>query len=107
MKILNRELKQGKLLFKIAEISANHNGSIVRAKKQLKSKGSGADAVKLQTYTPDTITINSDKKDFILKGGTWSGSKLYDLYKSAHTPYEWHKELFILKIKYYLFFNSF
>ena len=95
MKILNRELKQGKLLFKIAEISANHNGSIVRAKKTIKAaKESGADAVKLQTYTPDTITINSDKKDFILKGGTWSGSKLYDLYKSAHTPYEWHKELF-------------
>ena len=95
MKILNRELKQGKSLFKIAEISANHNGSILRAKKTIKAaKESGADAVKLQTYTPDTITINSDKKDFILKGGTWSGSKLYDLYKSAHTPYEWHKELF-------------
>lgn len=95
MKILNHELKQGKLLFKIAEMSANHNGSITRAKQIIKAaKQSGADAVKLQTYTPDTITINSNKKEFILKGGTWDGSKLYDLYKAAHTPYEWHKELF-------------
>ena len=95
MKISNHELKEGNLLFKIAEISANHNGSIDRAKKTIEAaKKSGANAVKLQTYTPDTITINCDKDDFILKGGTWDGAKLYDLYKSAHTPYEWHEELF-------------
>ena len=95
MKISNHQLKKGNTLFKIAEISANHNGSIDRAKKTIEAaKQSGADAVKLQTYTPDTITINCDRDEFILKGGTWDGAKLYDLYKSAHTPYEWHKELF-------------
>jgi len=95
MKISNHQLKKGNPLFKIAEISANHNGSIDRAKKTIEAaKQSGADAVKFQTYTPDTITINCDRDEFILKGGTWDGAKLYDLYKSAHTPYEWHKELF-------------
>ena len=95
MKISNHQLKKGNPLFKIAEISANHNGSIDRAKKTIEAaKQSGANAVKLQTYTPDTITINCDRDEFILKGGTWDGAKLYDLYKSAHTPYEWHKELF-------------
>ena len=95
MKISVHELKRGNLLFKIAEISANHNGSIDKAKKIIEAaKKSGANAVKLQTYTPDTLTINSDKNEFILKGGIWDGTKLYDLYKSAHTPFEWHKELF-------------
>jgi N-acetylneuraminate synthase len=54
----------------------------------------GADAVKIQTYTPGTMTIDSDADDFIVKGGLWNGYKLYDLYTEAHTPYEWHKELF-------------
>lgn len=79
----------------IAEISANHGGNIDRAKDTiLAAKNSGADAVKIQTYTPDTMTIESDKSDFIIKDGIWSGYNLYDLYKEAHTPFEWHKELF-------------
>ena len=82
-------------VFFIAEISANHCGNFNLAKKLINCAYiNGADAVKLQTYTPDTITINCDRDEFILKGGTWDGAKLYDLYKSAHTPYEWHKELF-------------
>jgi len=79
----------------IAELSANHNGSIIRAKQSIKTaKDCGADAVKLQTYTPDTMTLESDKNDFLLHGGLWDGYKLYDLYADAHTPYEWHEELF-------------
>ena len=79
----------------IAELSANHNGSLVEAKKSIKSaKDNGADAIKIQTYTPDTMTIDSDKKGFIINGGPWDGYKLYDLYKQAHTPYSWHPELF-------------
>jgi pseudaminic acid synthase len=81
--------------FFIAEISANHNGSLVQAKKLIKiAKEYGADAVKLQTYTPDTMTIKSNKKDFQITQGLWKGSTLWDLYKKAQTPFEWHKELF-------------
>ncbi len=79
----------------VAEISANHNGSIDKAKYLIDAaKNSGANAVKLQTYTADTITINCDKEDFIVKGGLWNGYKLFDLYKLAGTPFEWHKDLF-------------
>jgi len=79
----------------IAELSANHNGSIIRAKESIKcAKDCGVNAVKIQTYTPDTMTINSNNDDFLLRGGLWDGYKLYDLYKNAHTPYEWHEELF-------------
>jgi pseudaminic acid synthase len=81
--------------FIIAELSANHNGSIERAFESIKAaKEAGADAVKIQTYTADTITIPCDNDDFIIKGGLWNGWNLYDLYKEAHTPYEWHKPLF-------------
>jgi pseudaminic acid synthase len=81
--------------FVIAEVSANHNGDIERAKKTiLAAKNSGASAVKIQTYTADTMTIDSDMPDFIINDGLWSGYKLYDLYKWAETPYEWHSELF-------------
>jgi pseudaminic acid synthase len=81
--------------FFIAEISANHCGSIIHAKKLIyTAKIYGADAVKLQTYTPDTITIKSDKKDFKIKRGLWNGYTLWDLYKKAQTPFEWHKDLF-------------
>ena len=81
--------------FFIAEVSANHNGSLSRAKKIIYSaKKYGADAVKLQTYTPNTITIKSKKKDFVIRGGLWNGNTLWDLYKKAQTPFEWHKELF-------------
>ena len=79
----------------IAEISANHGGNIDRAKDTiLAAKNAGADAVKIQTYTPDTMTIQSDKRDFFIQDGIWSGYSLYDLYQEAHTPFEWHKELF-------------
>lgn len=79
----------------IAELSANHNGSLERALKTIEAaKYSGANAVKLQTYTADSITINCDKPEFIIRGGLWDGYKLYDLYKWAETPYEWHKEMF-------------
>lgn len=79
----------------IAEISANHNGSIERAKLLIKAaKECGAHAVKMQTYTPDTMTIDCRDDDFIVKGGLWDGYSLYGLYSEAYTPYAWHKELF-------------
>lgn len=79
----------------IAELSANHNGKIERALETIKfAKESGADAIKIQTYTADTMTIDCDKEDFQIHGGLWDGYKLYDLYKWAETPFEWHKEIF-------------
>jgi pseudaminic acid synthase len=84
-----------KIPFFVAEISANHNGSLLHAKKLIKiAKKYGADAVKLQTYTPDTMTIKSNKPDFKIKGGLWNGKTLWDLYAKAQTPFQWHKELF-------------
>jgi pseudaminic acid synthase len=81
--------------FFVAEISANHNGSLLLAKKLIKiAKKYGADAVKLQTYKPDTLTIKSNKLDFKIRGGLWNGKTLWDLYNKAQTPFEWHKELF-------------
>jgi pseudaminic acid synthase len=79
----------------IAELSANHNHDIDIAKKSiLMAKQSGADAIKIQTYTADTLTINCRNEYFMIKGGLWDGYSLYDLYKEAFTPWEWHKELF-------------
>ncbi len=81
--------------FFVAEISANHNGSLFQAKKLIKiAKKYGADAVKLQTYTPDTLTIKSNSPDFKIRGGLWNGKTLWDLYDKAKTPIGWHKELF-------------
>ena len=81
--------------FFIAEISANHNGSLKKAKKLIEAaKKYGADAVKLQSYTPSTITIKSKRIEFLIKKGLWKGKTLWDLYKKAQTPFEWHKELF-------------
>jgi pseudaminic acid synthase len=81
--------------FIIAELSGNHNGSIENMFKLIdEAKKCKADAIKIQTYSPDTITLNSSKKDFIINKGPWAGKKLYDLYKEAHTPYEWHKDIF-------------
>ena len=80
----------------VAEISANHCGEFKTAKKLIKTaKINGADAVKLQTYTPDTMTIKSNKKYFKVKNGLWKGYGLWDLYDKAHTPLSWHKELFL------------
>jgi pseudaminic acid synthase len=79
----------------IAELSANHNGSIETAIETIKAaKRAGADAIKLQTYTADTMTINSDREDFIIKGTIWDGRNLYELYREAYTPWQWHETLF-------------
>jgi pseudaminic acid synthase len=79
----------------IAEISANHGGSISNAKKLIRmAKFYGASAVKLQTYTPKTITVNSNRDEFKIKNGLWRNYTLWNLYKKAQTPFEWHKELF-------------
>jgi pseudaminic acid synthase len=81
--------------FFVAEISANHNGSLEMAKLLIKTaKKNGADAVKLQTYTPDTITIKSNREEFNIKHGIWRNYTLWELYDKAQTPFEWHKELF-------------
>ena len=91
----NREISNNFPPYIIAEISANHNGSIERAKETiLAAKNSGVDAVKIQTYTPDTMTIDSDKPDFFIKDGLWKDRSLYNLYSESFTPYEWHEELF-------------
>jgi len=82
-------------VFIIAELSANHNGSVETAIETIKAaKRAGADAIKFQTYTADTITIDSGKDDFIIKGTIWEGRNLYSLYKEAFTPWEWHQKLF-------------
>jgi len=79
----------------IAEMSANHNGDINNAYKIIDmAKASGADAVKLQTYHPDTITMDMNTPEFMIKGGLWDGQSLYELYKGAFMPWEWHKPLF-------------
>lgn len=79
----------------IAEMSANHNGDINAAFRIIEEAvKSGADAVKIQTYTPDTITLKSDLPDFQIQGGLWGGKSLYELYEWAHTPWDWHRPLF-------------
>lgn len=79
----------------IAELSANHNGSLERALDTIDAaQRCGADAIKLQTYTADTMTIDCDRQDFMIRGGLWNGYKLYDLYKWAQTPFEWHQAIF-------------
>jgi len=95
MKIGNFDINKDGVLI-IAELSANHNGNLQNAFDTIKAaKEIGANVIKLQTYTADTLTLNCDKDDFIIKGGTlWDGRTLYDLYQEAYTPWEWHKELF-------------
>lgn len=79
----------------IAELSANHNGDFNRAIQIIQeAKRCGADALKIQTYKPDIITVNSQQPDFQINDGLWAGKTLYDLYQEAHTPWEWHKSLF-------------
>ena len=79
----------------IAELSANHNGDLERALRTIDAaKAAGADAIKLQTYSADTMTIDCDHEDFMVRGGLWDGYKLYDLYKWAETPFEWHQAMF-------------
>ncbi len=79
----------------IAELSANHNGSLERALQTIDAaKEAGASAIKLQTYTADTMTIDCELQDFMIRGGLWDGYKLYDLYQEAQTPFEWHQAMF-------------
>lgn len=95
MTIESFNLQKTSGVFIIAELSANHNGSLDNAISTIKAaKRAGADAIKLQTYTPDTITIECDKEDFRIKGTIWDGRTLYELYKEAYTPWEWHQTLF-------------
>ena len=95
IEINNHKISRDFPPYLIAELSANHNGSLSKAKESItKAKSSGANAIKIQTYTADTMTIDSSKEDFVIKGGLWDGYSLYQLYKEAHTPYEWHYELF-------------
>jgi pseudaminic acid synthase len=95
IQIANRIIDKDSPVFIIAELSANHNGSVATAIETIKAaKRAGADAIKFQTYTADTITLKSDKDDFKIKGTLWDGRYLHDLYQEAYTPWEWHKELF-------------
>ena len=94
-KINNRIIGEGYPAYIIAEMSANHAGSIERAKEIIRvAKESGADCVKIQTYTPDTLTIDCDNEYFAITEGTWKGENLYGLYGKAYTPLEWQAELY-------------
>ncbi len=95
IEIAGQRIGEGNSPFVIAELSANHNGKLETALKIIEeAKRAGADAVKLQTYKPDTITLASDHEDFRIHGGLWDGRTLYDLYQEAHMPWEWHAPLF-------------
>ena len=95
MKIGNLEINSDSKVFIIAELSANHNGSLDTALETIRAaKRAGADCIKLQTYTAETITIDSRKDDFLIKGTIWEGRNLHELYQEAYTPWEWHQALF-------------
>jgi pseudaminic acid synthase len=95
IKIDGREVGVNRPPYVIAEMSANHNGDINNAYKIIDmAKASGADAVKLQTYRPDTITMNMNTPEFMIESGLWKGKSLYELYNSAYMPWDWHKPLF-------------
>ena len=93
--IAGRRIAEDQPPYVIAEMSANHHGSLDVAKRIIEeAHRCGADAVKLQTYRPDTITLDSQAPDFCIRGGLWDGRTLHDLYAEAHMPGEWHQPLF-------------
>ena len=95
MKIGDFIIDEHSPVFIIAELSANHNGSLDNALATIKSaKRAGANCIKLQTYTADTLTLDSDKEDFVITGTIWEGKKYHELYQEAYTPWEWHEALF-------------
>ncbi len=95
IQIAGRRIASGIPPYVIAELSANHNGRLETALQIItEASKAGADAVKLQTYRPDTITLDSDAPDFTIEGGLWHGRTLYDLYREAHMPWDWHRPLF-------------
>ncbi|MDR5903021.1 pseudaminic acid synthase [Halomonas icarae] len=95
IEIDGRRIGDGHSPYIIAELSANHNGKLETAMRIIdEAAKAGADAVKLQTYRPDTITLDCDSEEFKIKGGLWDGRTLYELYEEAHMPWEWHKPLF-------------
>ena len=104
---MNKQIKIGNIIidkdsptFIIAELSCNHNNDLDLAFRTIDAMYlSGADCVKLQTFKPESITINSRKEDFIVKGGTlWDGKTLYELYNKTYTPWEWHEKIKDYKI---------
>lgn len=96
IRVGGREIGEGFPTYVIAELSANHGGDLRRAQDLIAAAADcGADAVKLQTYTPDTMTLPIDRPPFVVSGGTlWDGRQLFDLYREAQTPWDWHAELF-------------
>ena len=100
IKIGNRKIGEKFKPFIICELGINHNGSLKLAKKMVDlAIKSGADAIKLQTYTADTLTLDYKSKDFYINKGPWNGQYMHDLYKEAYTPWEWHGQLFELADK--------